>query len=100
LRAETCSKDTRHFGVGRRLDNLPSLREKLVATNDPNLALQADLPSSTVDIGQLAALAEPTLVGQRRIPGLKLHDDRVIRLLESLLVAPSGRRGKPSLPRS
>ena len=33
----------------------------------------------------MAALAEPTLVGQRRIPGLKLHDDRVIRLLESLL---------------
>jgi len=87
LRAETCSNDTRHFGVGRRLDNLPSLREKLVATNDLTLALQADLLSSTVDTGQLAALAEPTLVGQRRIPGLKLHDDRVIRLLESLLVA-------------
>jgi len=85
LRAETCSNDTRHFGVGRRLDNLPSLREKLAATNDRTLALQADLLSSTIDTGQLAALAEPTLVGQRRIPGLKLHDDRVIRLLESLL---------------
>jgi len=85
LRAETCSNDTRHFGVGRRLDNLPSLREKLAATNDRTLALQADLLSSAVDTGQLAALAEPTLVGQRRIPGLKLHDDRVIRLLESLL---------------
>jgi hypothetical protein len=29
--------------------------------------------------------AEPTLIGQRRVPGLKLHDDRVIRLLETLL---------------
>jgi hypothetical protein len=85
LRAETCSNDSRHFGVGRRLDNLPSLREKLAATNDRTLALQADLLRSTVDTGQLAALAEPTLVGQRRIPGLKLHDDRVIRLLDSLL---------------
>ena len=28
---------------------------------------------------QLAALAAPTLIGQRRVPGLKLHDDRVIR---------------------
>jgi hypothetical protein len=80
-----CSNDTRHFGVGRRLQNLPLLREKLAATNDRTLALQADLLSSTVDTGQLAALAEPTIVGQRRIPGLKLHDYRVIRLLETLL---------------
>src|SRR5438105_8424600 len=29
LRAETCSNDTRHFRVGRRLDNLPLLRAKL-----------------------------------------------------------------------
>ncbi len=85
LRNETCSNDTRHFGVGRRLENLPLLREKLAATNERCLALQAELLSSTIDTGQLAALAGPTLIGQRRIPGLKLHDDRVIRLLETLL---------------
>ena len=85
LRAETCSNDTRHFGVGRRLENLPLLREKLAATNDRTLALQADLLASTVDTGLLAGLTKPTLVGQRRVPGLKLHDDRVIRLLETLL---------------
>jgi hypothetical protein len=85
LRAETCSNDTRHFGVGRRLDNLPLLRAKLAATNDRSLALQADLLASTVDTGQLAELAKPTLVGHRRVPGLKLHDDRVIRVLETLL---------------
>jgi hypothetical protein len=85
LRAETCSNDTRHFGVGRRLENLPRLRDKLQTTNDRTLALQAELLVSPVDTGQLATLAKPTLVGQRRIPGLKLHDDRVIRLLETLL---------------
>jgi hypothetical protein len=85
LRTETCSNDTRHFGVGRRLDNLPLLRQRLAATNERCLALQAELLASTVDTGQLAALAEPTLIGNRRIPGLKLHDDRVIRLLETLL---------------
>src|SRR5256712_10492757 len=85
LRNETCSNDPRHFGVGRRLDNLPLLRDKLAATNERCLALQAELLASTIDTGQLAALAEPTLIGQRRIPGLKLHDDRVIRLLEALL---------------
>src|SRR5229473_5514346 len=85
LRNETCSNDTRHFGVGRRLENLPLLRQQLAATNERCLALQADLLASTIDAGQLAGLAKPTLVGHRRVPGLKLHDDRVIRVLETLL---------------
>ena len=67
------------------MNNLPLLRQKLVATNERCLALQAELLASTVDSGQLAALAKPTLVRQRRVPGLKLHDERLIRLLETLL---------------
>jgi hypothetical protein len=85
LRTETCSNDTYHFGVGRRLENLPLLREHLETTNERCLGEQAELLASAVDTGQLAALAAPTLIGQRRVPGLKLHDDRVIRLLETLL---------------
>jgi hypothetical protein len=85
LRTETCCNDTYHFSVGRRLENLPLLHEKLTGTNERCLELQAELLASPIDTGQLAALATPTLVGQRRVPGLKLHDDRVIRLLETLL---------------
>jgi hypothetical protein len=85
LRTETCSNDTYHFDVGRRLENLQLLHEKLAAINDRCLDEQAELLASAVDTGQLAALAQPTLIGQRRIPGLKLHDDRVIRLLETVL---------------
>lgn len=85
LRAETCANDTRHFGVGRRLNNLPRLRDTLAATNSRTLALQADLLASTVDTGLLAGLASPTTIGLRRVPGLRLHDDRVIRLLDTLL---------------
>jgi hypothetical protein len=85
LRTETCSNDTHHFGVKRRLENLPLLHERLGATNERCLAEQAELLASAVDTGQLAALTAPTLIGQRRVPGLKLHDDRVIRLLETLL---------------
>jgi hypothetical protein len=85
LRTETCCNDTYHFGVRRRLENLPRLHDKLQATNDRCLELQAELLASPVDTGHLAELAKPTLVGLRRIPGLKLHDDRVIRLLETLL---------------
>src|SRR5207245_9928044 len=47
LRAETCSTDTRHFAVGRRLENLPLLREKLPATNERPLAVVADLLATT-----------------------------------------------------
>lgn len=85
LRTETCVNTTYHLGVGRRLENLPSLVERMATTNQRYLDLQAELLDSTVDTGQLAALGQPTIQGKRRIPGIKLHDDRVIRLLDGLL---------------
>ena len=50
-----------------------------------SLAQQAELLDSTVDRGALAALAAPVTTGTRRVPGIKLHDDRLIRLLDNLL---------------
>jgi hypothetical protein len=85
LRTETCINNTYHLGIGRRLENLPALTERMAITNQRYLDLQAELLDSTVDAGQLAALTGPTLLGKRRIPGIKLHDDRVIRLLDALL---------------
>jgi hypothetical protein len=85
LRTETCLNDTHHVAVGRHLENLPALKERLTATNARYLEAQAELLASSVDAGHLAALAQTTVVGQRRIPGIKLHDDRVIRLIEVLL---------------
>lgn len=85
LRTETCINDTYQVGVGRRLENLPTLVERMTTTNQRYLDLQAELLDSTVDTGQLAALVQPTLQGNRRIPGIKLHDERVIRLLDALL---------------
>jgi hypothetical protein len=73
LRVETCSNDTRHFGVGRRLENLPLLRDKLAATDERTVALQADLMASTVDIGQPkvgcnASAARGVIVSPRLAP--------------------------------
>ncbi len=85
LRTETCINNTYHLGIGRRLENLPALTERMAITNQRYLDLQAELLDSTVDTGQLAALTQPTLLGKRRVPGIKLHDDRVIRLLDALL---------------
>ncbi len=85
LRTETCINNTYDLGVGRRLENLPTLHERMQATNTRYLEAQAELLASTVDGGALARLARPVTVGTRRVPGLKLEDDRVIRLLEALL---------------
>jgi hypothetical protein len=85
LRTETCLNNTYDLGIGRRLENLPALKERMLATNTRYLEAQAEVLASTVDGGALASLARPVLVGARRVPGLKLEDDRVIRLLEGLL---------------
>ena len=85
LRTETCLNNTYDLGIGRHLEHLPELYERLLATNKRYLDAQAELLASTVDAGELATLARPVQVRARRVPGLKLEDDRVIRLLEGLL---------------
>ena len=85
LRTETCLNDPKHLNVGRRLENLPALEDKLSTTTDRNLEQQAELLDSTVDTGALAKLAKPVQRARRRVPGIKLNDDRVLRLLETLL---------------
>lgn len=84
LRTETCLNNTHDLGIGRSLEHLPELRERMAATNARYLDAQAELLVSTVDAGDLASLARPVQVGARRVPGLKLEDDRVIRLLAGL----------------
>jgi hypothetical protein len=85
LRTETCLNDTHDLGIGRRLEHLPDLRERMAATNARYLDTQAEVLASTVDAGHLAVLTRPVVVGRRRVPGLKLEADRVIRLLEGLV---------------
>jgi hypothetical protein len=85
LRTETCINDPYHLNVGRRLENLPKLVERMAETNQRFLDVQAELLACTVDQGDLARLAQPIQVGTRRVPGLRFQDDRVIRLLDVLL---------------
>jgi hypothetical protein len=85
LRTETCINDPYHLNVGRRLVNLPTLVERMAETNQRFLDAQAELLACTVDQGELARLAQPVWVGKRRVPGIRLHDDRLIRLLDALL---------------
>ena len=56
----------------------------MAATADRYLEQQAELLDSLSTPGALAKLATPVAVGKRRVPGIKLPDHRVIRLLDSL----------------
>jgi len=85
LRTETCINDPYHLNVRRRLEHLPRLVERMAETNQRFLDAQAELLACTVDQGDLARLAQPIQIGQRRVPGLRLQDDRVIRLLDVIL---------------
>ncbi len=85
LRTETCLNNTYDLGIGRHLEHLPELHQRLLAVQMRELEAQAELLTSTVDAGDWATLAQPVHIGGRRVPGLKLEDDRVIRLLEGLL---------------
>jgi len=85
LRAEVCLNDPYHLGVKRGLENLPTLVDKMAGAAQRYLELHAGLLDSSVDAGQLADLTKPTLLGKRRIPGLRLQDDRVLRVLDVVL---------------
>ena len=89
LRTEVCLNDPKHLNVGRRLQNLPALEDKLQTTTDRYLEQQAELLDSTIDTGALAKLAKPVQRARRRVPGIKLNDDRVLRLLDTLLYSGS-----------
>jgi hypothetical protein len=57
----------------------------MLATNTRYLDTQAEALASTVGAGALAALARPAVVGRRCVPGLRLEDDRGLRLMAGLV---------------
>ena len=87
LRTETTINDTRDFGVGRRLHNLPALREIGFLANRRLLDVQRT--SSDCHIGEETFTvyfgARVMVPGQRR-PALRFGDPRVQALLSVLVV--------------
>jgi hypothetical protein len=89
LRIEVCVNRLKDLGLNKGLENLPALRDKLLAATDRLAAVEADLLNVHVDFPLFERLAKPIAVGRTRIPGLKIHDTRVLRLMEVLLHAGS-----------
>jgi hypothetical protein len=85
LRNEACSNNLADFGLKKGLDHLAAVREKLLAVTDRFAAFQAEWLNVHVDFPLLQRLALPITVGTAKYPGIKIHDTRMIRLMEVLL---------------
>lgn len=85
LRNELCSNNLREFGLKKGLDHLAAVRTKFLEITDRFAAFQAQALNVHADFPLLQKLALPLLHGKVRFPGIKIHDPRVIRLLEVLL---------------
>jgi hypothetical protein len=85
LRNELCSNNLRDFGLRKRLHHLDAVRKKFQAITDRFAGFQAHYLNVHVDFPLLQRIALPIPIGSVRYPGIKIHDNRIIRLMEVLL---------------
>jgi hypothetical protein len=85
LRNELCSNNLRDFGLKKGLDHLDAVRKRFQTITDRFAGFQAQSLNVHVDFPLLQRLALPIAIGSVHYPGIKLHDARIIRLLEVLL---------------
>ena len=85
LRNELCSNNLRDFGLKKGLDHLDAVRKRFQIITDRFAGFQAQCLNVHVDFPLLYRLALPITIGSIRYPGIKIHDVRIIRLVEVLL---------------
>ena len=67
------------------MDNLEAVREKFQAITSRFASFQAQWLNVHVDFPLLQRIALPITIGSVRYPGIKIHETRIIRLMEVLL---------------
>jgi hypothetical protein len=85
LRLEALSNNLKDFGLNKGLDNLDKVRRMRSAVTDRFAAFEAQ--ALDVDFPLFQSLALPLPQRCSKIPGIKLHDTRMLRLMEVLLHA-------------
>ena len=85
LRNELCANNLADFQLKKGLEHLGAVREKFLAVTDRFAAAQAQWLNVHVDFPLLQDLARPVQVRTAKVPGIKIHDTRMIRLMEVLL---------------
>ncbi len=86
LRTETTINDARDFGVGKRLHNLPALREVGFSANRRLLEVQRTSCDCQIGEEAFATVCAPVVVERQRGPALRFGDPRVQALLSVLVV--------------
>ena len=87
LRTETTVNDTRDFGIGKRLTNLPALRQTGFTANRRLLAVQKLSHDPITGADALAQVTDPVTTGTgTRVAGLRLTDPRALALLAVLCI--------------
>ena len=87
LRTETTINDTRDFGIGKRLTNLPALREIGFSANRRLLGVQRLSHDPIRAAEAFTAVTDPIItVTGHRVAGLRFGDPRAHALLPALLV--------------
>src|SRR5438105_4566301 len=85
LRNELVSNNLADFRLKKGLDHLDAVRERFHTITGRFAGFQAQWLNVHVDFPLLQRLGLPITIGAVRYPGIKIHDPRVIRLLEVLL---------------
>jgi hypothetical protein len=85
LRNELVSNNLRDFGLKKGLNHLDAVRKKFQTITDRFADCQAQWLNVHVDFPLLQRLARPVTIGTVRYPGIKIHEPRIIRLMEVLL---------------
>jgi hypothetical protein len=87
LRTETTINNTRDFGIGKKLTNLPALREVGFSANRRLLGVQRLSHNPIRAEEAFTAVHHPVITDTgQRIAGLRLGDPRAHALLQALLV--------------
>jgi hypothetical protein len=85
LRNELCSNNLYDFGLNKGLEHLDEVRQKFLTIIGRFAGFQAQWLNVHAEFPLLQRIALPITLGSVRYPGIKIHDRRMIRLLEVLL---------------
>jgi hypothetical protein len=86
LRTETTINNTYDFGVGKRLSNLPKLREIGFAANRRLIEVERMSHDCILSEDRFQAIHRPVAAGRQRASGLRFADQRVHALLQALIL--------------
>ena len=86
IRTETTVNNTRDFGIGRKIENLPALRDMAFSANRRLLHVQQLDHDPTLGQDEFDVLTKPATVNGQRTSGLAFGDPVVLAFFSALLM--------------